>query len=158
MANAPDLRQRNLGLVLTEICRRTEVGQPPPSRAQVTRRTALHKTTVSQLTDELIAAGLVTELSSAANGLVGRPSQPLVPAPGALAALGLEVNVDYLGLAAVDLTGQRLAERFDSLDLRRSDPSAVLDGLADLARDMAHRLERYGTRIAGAGLALPGLT
>jgi predicted NBD/HSP70 family sugar kinase len=157
VANSPELRERNLGLVLTDICQ-APAGRPP-SRSQVARRTGLHKTTVSQLTDELIGAGLVIELDAVATGgQAGRPSLPLAPAPGRLVALGLEVNVDHFGLKAIDLAGDVLAERLETGNLRGSDPGAVLDRLADQALDVAARLRRNGSDLAGAELALPGFT
>ncbi|MDR2372661.1 MAG: ROK family transcriptional regulator [Bifidobacteriaceae bacterium] len=158
MANSPELRERNLGLVLTEICRPAAPGAPAPARSQIARRTGLHKTTVSQLADELLAAGLIVELPPLAAARSGRPTLPLAPNPGRLAALGLEINVEYLGLKAIDLTGAVLAERHDAADQRGSDPARTLARLADLARDVVARLARRGTPVVGVGLALPGLT
>ncbi|MDR0594800.1 MAG: ROK family protein [Bifidobacteriaceae bacterium] len=162
MAAASELRERNLGLVLTEVCRAAWRGGPAPGRAasrgQIARRAGLHKTTVSQLADELLRAGLIVELSPVAAAQAGRPTVPLAPAPGRLAGLGLEVNVDYVGLKAFDLTGAVLAERLEAADLRRSDPAEVLAHLAGLSRDVIGRLERNGAPVVGVGLALPGLT
>ncbi|MDR1187512.1 MAG: ROK family protein [Bifidobacteriaceae bacterium] len=158
MASSPELRERNLGLVLREICAGVKPGACAPARAQIAVRTGLHKTTVSQLTDELLAAGLVIELDPVAANRSGRPTLPLAPAPGRLAAIGLEVNVEYLGLKAIDLTGAILAERVDLADLRLSRPDEVLERLGQLTLDVIARLERIGTSVAGVGLALPGLT
>ncbi|MDR2378471.1 MAG: ROK family protein [Bifidobacteriaceae bacterium] len=162
MASSPELRERNLGLVLTAICQTSRSGgqaqAAAPSRSQIARLTGLHKTTVSQLADELLAAGLVRELAPAPGGGSGRPALPLAPAPGRLAALGLEVNVEYLGVRAVDLSGAVAAERLERGDLRGSDPARVLARLGRLGRDVIARLARLGTPVIGAGLALPGLT
>jgi predicted NBD/HSP70 family sugar kinase len=157
MAGTGDLRQRNLGLILTEICRPARSGLAP-SRSQIARRSGLHKTTVSGLTDELLRAGLIVELSPVAAAQAGRPVVPLAAAPGRLAGLGLEINVEYIGLKALDLTGAVLAERFEAADQRGSAPDQVLDRLASLSLDVVARLERIGTPVVGVGLALPGLT
>ncbi|MDR2566034.1 MAG: ROK family protein [Bifidobacteriaceae bacterium] len=158
MANPSELRERNLGAVLTEICAGAIPGGRAPARSEIARRTGLHKTTVSLLADELLAAGLIAELDPPAATRSGRPPLPLVPAPGRLAGLGLEVNVEYLGLTAIDLAGAVQAQRFEAGDLRGSKPQAVLDRLARQSADVIERLERNGTEVVGIGLALPGLT
>ena len=52
----------------------------------------------------------------------GRPAVPLVPARGTLAAVGMEVNVDYLGVRVVDLSGAVLGRAGRVGDFRGSDP------------------------------------
>ena len=52
------LREANLALVV-----RTVLGAPaPPSRATVAQRTALTRSTVSRLVDDLVLAGVLAEL------------------------------------------------------------------------------------------------
>ena len=72
-------------------------------------------------------------------------------------ALGLEVNVDYLAVRALDLTG---AERHGSLDVqdnRRLPVGTVVDRLADHARAALDAVQVEGLRPVGATVALPGL-
>ncbi|MDR1633741.1 MAG: ROK family protein [Bifidobacteriaceae bacterium] len=158
MANPAELRERNLGLILSEICAGARPGAVAPSRAQIARRTGLHKTTVSQLADELLVSGLITELAPAAPTRSGRPALPLAPSPGRLVGLGMEVNVEYLGLKAVDLGGVTQAERLVAGDWRRTEPEVVLEQLANLGLEVIDSLEANGTEVVGIGLALPGLT
>src|SRR5699024_7897721 len=90
-------------------------------------------------------------------GTAGRPAVPLTPARGTLAGLGLEVNVDYLGVRAVDLAGDVLADVVVPGDHHASDPAVVLADLAARAADVARDLEARGVDVVGASLALPGL-
>ncbi|GAA2726370.1 transcriptional regulator [Cellulomonas aerilata] len=147
------LREHNLSLALRHVCDAPE----PVSRAAIATATGLTRATVSALVDRLVAAGMVTELEPVAATRVGRPAVPLVPARGTIAAVGLEVNVDYLGVRAVDLAGRVVSERVEIGDHRGSDPAVVLERLAELAGAVVAMLSADGVMLAGAALALPGL-
>ena len=129
----------------------------PVSRAQVAASLGLSRGTVSGIADQLLTAGLVRELDPVLVGRAGRPAVPLAPALGTVAALGMEVNVDYFGLRAVDLAGRVLFERVVYEDLRDSDPEVTLGRLADAAGHVVVELQEAGLRVAGTALALPGL-
>lgn len=128
-----------------------------PSRAQLAATTGLSRATVSLIVDQLVTAGLVRELDPLPSQRAGRPAVPLAPAPGTVAGLGLEVNVDYLGLRALDLAGRVLTERVVYGDLRGEGAPAVLDRLAGLAAGALRDLADWGIPVAGTSLALPGL-
>jgi predicted NBD/HSP70 family sugar kinase len=147
------LREHNLGLVLRHVLDARE----PVSRAAIATSTGLTRATVSTLVDRLVVSGMVTELAPLATSRAGRPAVPLVPARGTIAAAGLEVNVDYLGVRALDLAGDVLVERVQAGDFRRSDPTDVLDRLAALAGEVIAGLSADGVRLVGTALALPGL-
>ena len=147
-----NLREHNLSLVLRLIVE----AAAPPSRADIAATTGLTRATVSSLVDALIEAGLVTELPPVMSQRAGRPAVPLVPAAGTVAAVGMEVNVDYLGVRLVDLSGAVLAQEIRAGDFRGSDPARVVPELAGLYRSVVDAADR-SARLAGAGLALPGL-
>jgi predicted NBD/HSP70 family sugar kinase len=147
-----NLREHNLGLVLRIIVD----AATPPSRADIAAGTGLTRATVSSLVDGLIEAGLVAELPPLMSQRAGRPAVPLVPAPGTLAAVGMEVNVDYLGVRLIDLAGAVLDQEVRDGDFRGSDPGLVIPELVNLYRKVTGAVET-GIRIAGAGLAIPGL-
>ncbi|MCK9794752.1 ROK family transcriptional regulator [Isoptericola sp. 4D.3] len=147
------LRERNLRLVAAAVFE----ASAPPSRADVAAATGLTRATVSTLVDRLVAGGLVAELPPVAAQKAGRPAVPLVPAGRSVVGLGLEVNVDYLGVRVLDLVGDVVAERVVSGSLHDSDPREVLGRLRSLAADAIGEVEAGGMRVAGARLALPGL-
>jgi len=147
------LREHNLAIVLERIVTSAE----PVSRARIAADTGLTRGTVSALVDRLLGARLVAELEPVTGSGAGRPAVPLVPARGTVVALGLEINVDYAAVRAVDLAGETVTELVHDDDFRASDPAralAVLLGLADTA--LAH-VAQIGALFAGASLALPGL-
>ncbi|HWJ84606.1 MAG TPA: helix-turn-helix domain-containing protein, partial [Cellulomonas sp.] len=115
-ARQGSLREHNLGLVLRTVLDVRAAHEPPPSRADVAAATGLAKATVSALVDRLVAGGLLAELAPAAPQRAGRPAVPLTAPTGTLAAIGTEINVDYLGVRVLDLAGTVLDER-----IRRTD-------------------------------------
>jgi predicted NBD/HSP70 family sugar kinase len=147
-----NLREHNLGLVLRIIVDATT----PHSRADIAATTGLTRATVSSLVDALIEAALVTELPPVMSQRAGRPAVPLVPAAGTIAAVGMEVNVDYLGVRMIDLSGAVLDQEVRDGDFRGSDPARVVPELVGLYRKVTGSADR-AVRIAGVGLALPGL-
>jgi len=123
------IRAANLALVTRTVFAATE----PPTRADVAHTTAMTRSTVSRLVDDLVSGGVLTELEPVARAGPGRRGTPLVPHGGRFAALGLQVNVGYLAAVVVDLAGAVRSRRVAADDLRSSDPAAVLDRLAQRA-------------------------
>lgn len=152
-ARQESLRHHNLALTLRHVLD----AAVPVSRADIAGATGLTRATVSALVDRLLDAGFVAELEPVAAQRAGRPAVPLVPARGTVAAVGMEINVDYLGVRAVDLGGRVLTERIELGDFRGSRPESVLDRLASLADPVLALLSADGVRIAGTALALPGV-
>jgi predicted NBD/HSP70 family sugar kinase len=152
-ARQQQLREHNLSVALAFVTDALE----PPSRAEVAAGTGLGRSAVTALVDQLLRAGMVRELLPHPARRAGRPAVPLAPARGTFAGVGMEVNVDYLGLRAVDLAGEVLVERVEAGDLARRDPDEVLRRLGDVATQAVRRLRRAGVRIVGTTLALPGL-
>lgn len=156
------LREHNLALVLRHVLdAAAPVGAtgerlPPPSRADLAAATGLTRGAVSALVDLLIGGRLVTELAPVATARAGRPAVPLVPASGTVIGLGAEVNVDYIGVRALDLAGTVVAARTTVGDFRHSNPVRVLALLASLVGQVRAALPDEA-RLAGMCLALPGL-
>ncbi|MBU4213828.1 MAG: ROK family transcriptional regulator [Cellulomonas sp.] len=145
------------GTPLTLVLAHVLASPDPVARAQVAAATGLSAATVSVATDQLVTAGLLRELDPVPVGRAGRPAAPLAPARGTVAGIGMEVNVDYLGVRAMDLAGRVLRERVVYGDLRGRAPGPVLDQLADLAGQVVIALDTEDVRVAGTALALPGL-
>ncbi len=148
------MREHNLALALAALVHAGE----PLSRAQIAERTGLSRPAVTRLVELLLDGGLVVELPPLAQVQAGRPAVPLVPAPRSVYGLGLELNVDYLGVRAIDLAGAVLHEEIRPGDLRGRPAQAVLAELAAVAGTATGRLAEQGVRFAGATLAVPGVT
>jgi predicted NBD/HSP70 family sugar kinase len=147
------LWQHNLALVL----RRTSA-TTPISRAEIAAATGLTRATVSSLVEDLLRAGLVAEVDPAPRARpgrgVGRPATGLVLSATGPAGLGLEINVDFLAAAVVDLTGAVRHHVVHRVDQRDRAPERVL---ADVARLAAEAVGGVDLTVAAARLALPGL-
>lgn len=142
------MRQRNLGLVLSEVVRR-----PSISQSDLVLATGLKKATVSRLLDELVRLGWV-RTSGAAAGLVGRPRTLFAPDPTQGLVVSAKISLDGLSVLAVEFggTGER----------RKAEPMAVpatpqLEVAAALHRLVASALSTTTGPVLGASLALPGI-
>jgi predicted NBD/HSP70 family sugar kinase len=151
-ANQRAVRRHNLGVVLRHVSERG-----PRSRATIALETGLNKTTVSSLVTELIALDLLAERGLEQRGTVGRPGQVVELSDGGVVALGLEINVDYLAVRALDLTGAERDRRLDARDLRGVPEGEVLDRLATMASAALETVKAEGLRPVGATVAVPGL-
>lgn len=145
------VRKSNLSLVARRIAQAGAL-----SRAQLAKLTGLNKTTVSSLVAELIERGVVTESGLADGGGVGRPAQILELDGSRIAALGLEINVDFVAVCVCDLRG---AVRFRAAvghDNRTSAPQLAFELLAELVGDALAECDALGLTPIGAGVSLPG--
>lgn len=145
------MRARNLEVVLGAVSR-----GGPLTRAALAELTGLTKSTVSKLVGDLVDAGLLAETGPARAGERGRPGVEVVLSGARVASLGLEINVDYLAVRVLDLTGGvRFAARRER-DNRGSRPKKVLEELRALASEALTETHRLGLEVAGAVLAVSG--
>lgn len=152
-ARQSTLRTANLALVARQV-----LSSPTPiSRADVAAMTGMTRSTASRLADDLVGAGILTELDPAPSSGPGRPAVPLAPPRATFVALGLEVNVAHMAVRAIDLSGELLTERVVLDDFSGSDPAVALRRLATLVADVLALPMIRGARLVGAGIALPGL-
>jgi predicted NBD/HSP70 family sugar kinase len=145
------VRRHNLSVVLRHLR-----AAGPRSRARIAAETGLNKATVSSLVAELAERGLVRD-GEAERGAVGRPGQSVVLDGRGVCGIGVEVNVDYVAVLAMDLTGEVLLERREPVDAAHLDPGVVLDALARLAAEAMDAVSARGAQPVGITLAVPGL-
>lgn len=152
-ADQSTVRHANLGTVLRHVAERG-----PCSRAAVASGTGLTRGTVSSLVGELIELGLVRESAQPAGPPrgIGRPGIA-IELGGTVAAIGLEVNVDYLAVCLEDVRGDVRFERRQERDNRGTAAAPVLDRLAELAREALAAATDGGLRVVGLAAAVPGL-
>ncbi|GAA1588286.1 ROK family transcriptional regulator [Kribbella sancticallisti] len=152
-ADHVSLRRNNLSVVLRHV---RELG--PRSRARIAADTGLNKATVSSLVAELVDRGLLREGNAEPErGVLGRPGQ-LVELDGrGVCGVGAEINVDYLAVTALDLSGETVTERRVPLDVAHLAPGTTLDQLAELIREAVDAVVARGGQTAGVTLAVPGL-
>ncbi|MGN9808313.1 ROK family protein [Micromonospora sp. BQ11] len=146
------LRRTNLSRVLVHLR-----DHGPRPRATIATGTGLHKATVSSLVDELLTRRLVREIGLQRSGFAGRPGRVLALDGATVGALGVEINVDYLGVHGIDLAGRPVVERRTAFDAAGSGPDAAVDRLAGVIRGALRDMRRRDAPAAGVVVAVPGL-
>jgi predicted NBD/HSP70 family sugar kinase len=143
------VRQRNLSIVLTRVHELESI-----SRAQLTKDTGLNRSTIADLTTELVQLGLVSETEPDPTNLVGRPSAVLVPSDRVV-ALTVHPELDAVTIAAVALGGRVLRRRVAPTTSIPTVDEVITIASAEVAAVTADLGAGY--RVAGVGVAIPGL-
>ncbi|WP_306326113.1 ROK family protein [Streptomyces venezuelae] len=151
-ADKSGVRRHNLSLVL-----RTVHDAGETTRASVAARVGLTRPAVSSLVEQLLDLGFLVESGKTFSGQAGRPGTVLKPADTGPAGLGVEINVDYVTVRVVDLTGTDRVRHTERLDNRTADAPEVLARAARIAAEALDAAAERRLVPAGAGLALPGL-
>lgn len=145
-----DIRRHNLGALL----RHVHLGGPT-SRAELTSKMGLNRSTIMALTSDLTAAGLVREELPRETGRAGRPSLVVRPESARVYVFAFDVGPDRLAVARVGLGGVIL-DRREAVRLRGPFELEELTGiLAGFARQM-RRKTRADTVCVGAAAAVAG--
>jgi glucokinase len=98
------LRLQNERLVLTEIRRHKTV-----TRSDLAKATGLAKSTIKQITDELMASGFIEEVRAAnVEGRIGRPAASLRISRTAGYVLGVDIGADKILVGIAGLDGRLL--------------------------------------------------
>lgn len=104
-----EVRRQNLGALLRYVHR-----HGPTSRAELTAKLGLNRSTIGALTAELVAADLVTEevpRDATRAGRAGRPSLVVTPRSGSVCVYAVSIEVDQVRAARVGLGGVVLDRR-----------------------------------------------
>lgn len=145
------LRRANLSRVL-----RLLHVDGPATRAELTARTGLNRSTVGDLVADLAARDLVVEGQPQATGSRGRPSPLVSVRTDTVAVLAVDVKVDSVAVAVVTLGGHVAArERVERLRARTGVDDTVKD-VTVLAREVMEAM-KPGQRLFGVGVSVAGL-
>lgn len=144
------LRRFNLSMILTMIHHSSGC-----SRAELTRRTGLNRSTVSALVAELVELGMAFEGEPEdLPGRVGRPSLQVFPSPK-IAAIAVNPDVDAITVGLVGLGGEVIRRiRFDTA--RIPTVTETVNAVKAIVDGMRGEFEQ-NYRIMGVGVAVPGL-
>ena len=144
VARSPTIRSINRQIVLNFVRERG-----PISRAEIAQITALQRSTVSTIVDELKENGLVEEVSGESTG--GRPPILLSLRTADAVAIGVDIGTAHTVVATSDLAGRVLKqEQFDT----DADADKTIQNIISLVQGFI--AENKGT-IEGIGISLPGL-
>lgn len=144
-----DLREKNLSTIL--YCLREEA---PTSRANLASLTQLNKSTVSSLTEELLAAGVIEDVGLAESD-GGRPGKLLaLNAPQNL-SIGVEFAANLVSVVVTNLVGEIQARCEAVVD--HSEQEQMLQTAVTLINKMLSTVVAQNGRVLGIGVALPGV-
>src|SRR5256885_16155452 len=143
-ARSNTIRDINRQIVLNYV---REMG--PISRADISRETALQRSTISLIVDELRGDGLIEEVSGESTG--GRPPSLLSLRTADAVALGVDLRTVKTVMATSDLAG-RVLEQEEFL----TDPD-VKKTLARIVDCSKRLIQKTRGAIEGIGISLPGV-
>jgi predicted NBD/HSP70 family sugar kinase len=121
----------------------------PISRAEIAQETALQRSTVSLIVDELKGGGLIEEVSGESRG--GRPPILLSLRTADPVAIGVDLGTITTVVATSDLAGRVLEQEEFPTD---HDARKTTERVVECAREF---VRRSGGTVEGVGVSLPGL-
>ena len=148
--NQEDVRRHNLGTVLGHVHRAGRI-----SRAELTARMGLNRSTIAGLVTELESLGLAEQVKPSGTRVsAGRPSVDVRARNGAY-VLATDVRVDGLTVARVGIGGIVEARATGPIPSSH-DPYAIGDSVVELMRLVVKDVSE-GSALVGIGVSVPGI-
>jgi predicted NBD/HSP70 family sugar kinase len=145
------VRRHNLALLLEHVHRDGEL-----SRAELTQRLGLNRSTVGALVAELAELRVVDEHVPTSAVRAGRPSHVVGPRPDGPYVIGVDVDVTELSAAGVGIGGRLVTERAVVPHPRGNAPEAVADNLVAAVEKIRADVAP-GAWLVGLGVSVPGV-
>ena len=148
----PDaIRQHNLSLLLQQVHRDGQL-----TRAELTRRLALSRSTIGALVTDLTELGLVDEqIPSSGGERAGRPSHVVAPRQNGPYVVAVDVDVTHVCSAAIGIGGRILARHDVDIRPGRSSATDVAEHIATALGVLAGSV-LPGAWPVGIGVSIPG--
>ena len=144
VARSNTIRDINRQIVLNYVRERG-----PISRAEIAHETALQRSTISLIVEDLRVEGLIEELSGESTG--GRPPILLSLRTADAVAIGVDVGTTRTIVATSDLAGRVMQqEQFET----SADATHTTRSIIELSRKL---IAKNNGTIEGIGISLPGL-
>lgn len=144
------VRQINLSLIMHIL--RT---QAPISRASLSQKTQLNKTTVSDLINELNERGFVRELGMQSSG-TGRPATLLTLNPTAGYIVSCEIAVDYLEVLVTDFAPEVIWQIKEPTPPGTSQ-SVIVERMLELLHQAIEQGKSTDSNLFGIAVGVPGM-
>lgn len=144
------VRQINLSLIMHIL--RTDA---PISRASLSQRTKLNKTTVSDLINELNERGFVRELGMHSSG-TGRPATMLTLNPAAGFIVSCEMAVGYLEVLVTDFAPEMIWQTKEPTQPDASQ-QAILERMLALLHQAVEKGKLTSNKLLGIAVGVPGM-
>jgi glucokinase-like ROK family protein len=144
------VRQINLSLIMHALWT-----DSPTSRANLSQRTKLNKTTVSNLISELIERGFVREIGTQTSG-TGRPAIQLILNPAAGYIVSCEIGVGYVEVLVTDFAPKAIWQIKEP-----TKPGAAQDEIIGHVMALLHEAVERGKssadKLLGIAVGIPGM-
>jgi predicted NBD/HSP70 family sugar kinase len=144
------MRRHNLALVLQQIHLDGAL-----TRAELTQRLGLSRSTIGDLVAELSSLGLLGESVPSGGPRVGRPSHVVGPRPDSPFVVAVDIDVNRVIAAAVGIGGRVLTRQVLTTRPGPASPEEVTQEIADAVPFLAQTVGG-GTRPVGIGISVPG--
>ena len=154
--NLNRVKSHNLQAILMSLLYENQI-----SRAGLAKRTSLSSATVTNLANELLAQGIITEIEpqvseAETKRAVGRPRRMLRLVPNARYAVGVHIGVGLFRIALTNLHADIIDNRI--LEFESATPaSEVLEKIASEIEDLLLEMAIDRSRILGIGVGASGL-
>jgi glucokinase-like ROK family protein len=129
--------------------------QAPVSRARIANLTGLNKSTVSNIVNDLIEEGLVSE-NDQEDPKIGRPGINLGLRPDGGAVVGLEIGVDFITIVLTNFVAETLWETRVEFSPSETQTSILRQAEQLVDHALSVTKEKH-LRPLGVGIGLPGL-
>jgi predicted NBD/HSP70 family sugar kinase len=150
-AARPDaIRRHNLGLLLGQVHHDGEL-----TRAELTHRLSLSRSTIGALVADLTELGLVDERVPNGGARAGRPSHVVGPRPDGPYAIAVDIDVTHLTIAAVGIGGHVLSRHTLPMEQIPSPPEIVARHIVAEAAEVGDHVGA-GAWPVGIGVSVPG--
>ncbi|UTH73670.1 ROK family transcriptional regulator [Chromobacterium sp. IIBBL 290-4] len=147
--NLEHARSHNRRAVLETIRRNQRL-----TRAELARLTALTPQTVSNITAELLEAGILLAGAPVRDGARGQPAIPLSLNPDGAYSIGVQLDHRHLIAVMVDMAGVLRARVETPVD--RPSPKQALPVIKKALSDLKAQSASAWERLLGMGLVMPG--
>lgn len=145
----PDaIRRHNLAVLLGHVHRDGAL-----TRAELTARLGVSRSTVAALVSDLSRLGLVEEVVPSGGAGVGRPSYVVAPDPTGPIVVAVDIDLADLTAAAVGIGGSVLERRVVPTVPVPASPSCVADLIEQTVVALQHDADRP---VLGVGISVPG--
>jgi predicted NBD/HSP70 family sugar kinase len=150
-----DLRRRNRALVIAAVRR---AGQP--SRTDIARVTHLSQSTISAISADLLAEGVLAE-ARATDGVAmkrGRPQIGIALSADAAAIVTVVLSLNSLSAALIDYAGNVVAEHHRRLATLTADADELMSGAVAIIQHLVADDGLAGRKVLHIVMAVQGIT
>lgn len=149
--SARDLRRSNRLKVLRHI-----YSTAPVSRFALSQQVELSPATITNVVNELLLDGVITEIGSATTE-VGRPRAMLTINTDAGFFIGIDLSETYIELALFDLMLTRQATITRCVSVEENQPHQIVEHIVQGLHDLQQNNAIHSEKILGVGISVPGI-